>query len=111
MSHVINPVLLSIAIAPAPFIQVTVDSEPGDTRVIVKSDGWELIGDLRLPEADGPVPAVLMLNKAAGYLMLAFATHPLLAWLGVLRVLRTCAKHARHCPLQYVFRIRFRAGS
>lgn len=35
-------------------------------RVVVHSDGWELIGDLQLPETSGVVPAVLLLNKAAG---------------------------------------------
>ena len=34
--------------------------------VTISSDGWELIGDLVVPEADHPVPAVLMLNQAAG---------------------------------------------
>jgi dienelactone hydrolase len=37
-----------------------------ETRVVIDSRGWELIGDLRLPESNAPVPAVLMLNKAAG---------------------------------------------
>lgn len=35
-------------------------------RVVIHSDGWELIGDLQLPESVGPVPAVLLLNQAAG---------------------------------------------
>ncbi len=42
------------------------DAVGAETRVAILSDGWELIGDLRLPDADGPVPAVLMLHKAAG---------------------------------------------
>jgi dienelactone hydrolase len=37
-----------------------------EERVVVESDGWRLVGDLRTPDAEGPVPAVLMLNKAAG---------------------------------------------
>lgn len=37
-----------------------------ETRVIIDSDGWQLVGDLRLPASERPVPAVLMLNKAAG---------------------------------------------
>jgi dienelactone hydrolase len=37
-----------------------------DTRVVLESDGWRLIGDLRLPESEDPVPAALLLNKAAG---------------------------------------------
>jgi fermentation-respiration switch protein FrsA (DUF1100 family) len=37
-----------------------------DTRVVVESGGWELIGNLSLPAAaNAPVPGVLMLNKAA----------------------------------------------
>jgi len=35
-------------------------------RVSVHSEGWELIGDLRLPETQEMLPAVLLLNKAAG---------------------------------------------
>lgn len=35
-------------------------------RVVVNSHGWELVGDLHLPDGDGEVPAVLMLNQAAG---------------------------------------------
>ncbi len=35
-------------------------------RVTVHSDGWELIGDLQIPESPERVPAVLLLNKAAG---------------------------------------------
>jgi len=37
-----------------------------DTRVSIDSDGWQLIGDLRLPPGQATVPAVLMLNQAAG---------------------------------------------
>ena len=39
---------------------------PVGTRVDVQSDGWKLVGDLAIPKAREPVPAVLMLNKAAG---------------------------------------------
>ncbi len=34
--------------------------------ISIKSAGWELLGDLRLPESNTPVPGVLLLNKAAG---------------------------------------------
>lgn len=37
-----------------------------ETRVVVESRGWALVGDLQMPEAEGPVPAVLLLNQAAG---------------------------------------------
>ena len=37
-----------------------------EQRVVVASDGWEIVGDLRIPSVRAPVPAVLMLNKAAG---------------------------------------------
>jgi dienelactone hydrolase len=37
-----------------------------ETRVVVPSDGWELIGDLVLPETTGRLPVVIMLNKADG---------------------------------------------
>ena len=37
-----------------------------ETRVLVESDGWQLVGDLRVPASSTPVPGVLMLNKADG---------------------------------------------
>jgi dienelactone hydrolase len=37
-----------------------------ETRVVIESGGWQLVGDLRLPGSGEPVPAVLLLNKAAG---------------------------------------------
>jgi dienelactone hydrolase len=37
-----------------------------EARIEVASDGWRLIGDLNLPVAGNPLPAVLMLNQAAG---------------------------------------------
>ena len=37
-----------------------------ESRIIVNHDGWELIGDLRLPDQDGQKPVVLMLNQADG---------------------------------------------
>ena len=38
----------------------------GETRVVLASDGWRLVGDLLLPTMEHPAPAVLMLNKADG---------------------------------------------
>ena len=35
-------------------------------RVVIDSQGWELVGDLHFPDSEGAGPAVLMLNKAAG---------------------------------------------
>jgi dienelactone hydrolase len=43
--------------------QASTDEE---TRVVIDSRGWQLVGDLRLPASEEPFPAVLMLNKAAG---------------------------------------------
>lgn len=37
-----------------------------ETTITLKSAGWELIGDLRIPDSSSRVPAVLLLNKAAG---------------------------------------------
>lgn len=37
-----------------------------ETRVVIESGGWRLVGDLRLPASDQPSPAVLLLNKATG---------------------------------------------
>jgi dienelactone hydrolase len=41
-------------------------SAGNEMPVVVESNGWQLIGDLSLPESDDQVPAVLMLNQAAG---------------------------------------------
>ncbi len=37
-----------------------------EIQVTVPNDGWELIGDLIVPNSEGSFPAVLMLNKAGG---------------------------------------------
>lgn len=37
-----------------------------ETRVVIESDGWQLVGDLALPASEAPAPAVLLLNKANG---------------------------------------------
>jgi len=37
-----------------------------ETRVVIESQGWHLIGDLRLPASEEPLPSVLMLNQADG---------------------------------------------
>lgn len=37
-----------------------------ESRIEVNCDGWKLVGDLCLPSSEGRVPAVLMLNRAAG---------------------------------------------
>ena len=54
--------LATILIGLLPFIAVAGQAE----RIIIESDGWELIGDLQIPQAKTAVPAVLMLNQAAG---------------------------------------------
>jgi dienelactone hydrolase len=41
-------------------------SNASDEKIEVISQGWHLAGDLQIPESDQPVPAVLMLNQAAG---------------------------------------------
>lgn len=37
-----------------------------ESRIEVDCEGWKLVGDLRVPIFEGRVPAVLMLNRAAG---------------------------------------------
>ncbi|MCP4293904.1 MAG: alpha/beta fold hydrolase [bacterium] len=41
---------------------------PGQTeqRVTISSEGWELVGDLVIPDGEGLSPAVLLLNQAGG---------------------------------------------
>ena len=57
---------LSLSVSTLPSASAPAVAPDTETRVVIENDGWELVGDLRLPVADGPVPAVLMLNKAAG---------------------------------------------
>ena len=42
------------------------ESAVEETRIKLENEGWELVGDLLLPASEGPLPAVLMLNQAAG---------------------------------------------
>jgi dienelactone hydrolase len=37
-----------------------------ERRIVVDSDGWKIVGDLLVPKNKRPVPAVILLNKAAG---------------------------------------------
>jgi dienelactone hydrolase len=39
---------------------------PPGRRVVIESDGWELVGDLTQPLTEGPWPAALLLHNAAG---------------------------------------------
>ena len=45
---------------------VSADVRAGDERIKLDSDGWEIYGDLRIPEAKKKVPAVILLNKIYG---------------------------------------------
>ena len=46
---------------------IAAQGSPGDdTRVVIESRGWQLIGDLCIPGSEKRCPAVLLLNKAAG---------------------------------------------
>ena len=37
-----------------------------ERRVVVDSSGWKIVGDLLVPKSGRPLPAVILLNKAAG---------------------------------------------
>jgi dienelactone hydrolase len=37
-----------------------------DERVVIDSDGWVLVGEWRAPASETPVPAALLLHRAAG---------------------------------------------
>jgi dienelactone hydrolase len=39
---------------------------PDDVRVVLESDGWELVGEWRVPPSVESFPAVLLLHRAAG---------------------------------------------
>ena len=54
------------ALAGLPEPALPQDDRASETRVVVESDGWLLVGDLVLPGSGAPVPGVLMLNRAAG---------------------------------------------
>ncbi len=52
---------------PPAFVQVTkTDARILEQRIELQVDGWRIIGDFVKPRAARPVPAVLLLNKAAG---------------------------------------------
>jgi dienelactone hydrolase len=57
-------VLAVLSGLPEPALPQNID--PSETRVVVESGGWRLVGDLVVPDSNGPVPGVLMLNQAAG---------------------------------------------
>ena len=42
------------------------ESTVEESRIKLENEGWELVGDLLLPASEEPLPAVLMLNQAAG---------------------------------------------
>jgi hypothetical protein len=71
-----------------------------EIRITVESGGWELVGDLRLPESSDELPAVLLLNQAAGdrrdYRYLA-ESHPCESIFGVTGKAQTSADS---CPLR-----------
>ncbi len=66
--HVSTSVLALLLLACPGLAQEPSPNQPGieSSRVVLNSHGWELVGDLRFSDAEGPVPAVLMLNQAAG---------------------------------------------
>lgn len=37
-----------------------------ETRVVIESDVWKIVGDLLIPKSEGAIPAVILLNRAAG---------------------------------------------
>jgi dienelactone hydrolase len=45
---------------------VGLGKEPAEKRVVINSNGWKIVGDLLVPKSNRPVPAVILLNKAAG---------------------------------------------
>lgn len=57
--------LVATLLEPGGVVAQALDPRPAE-RVVVQSDGWRLVGDLVLPAAATPVPAVLLLNQAAG---------------------------------------------
>lgn len=50
----------------ASWLPVNAVGDVASERVVIESDGWELIGDLRVSDQATNVPVVLMLNQAAG---------------------------------------------
>ena len=59
--------VLALVISMAGFASTqTQRSAPKMTRVVIESDGWNLVGDLCIPPSNRLAPAVIMLNRAAG---------------------------------------------
>jgi len=54
-----------LILAVSPSVSLTLAHPSDSKRVEIQSDGWKIAGDLVVPEAKTPVPAVLMLNGAA----------------------------------------------
>jgi dienelactone hydrolase len=48
------------------FVWLLLAATWADDRVVLKSDGWELVGEWRAPERGDAVPAALLLHRAAG---------------------------------------------
>ena len=61
-----HPSSLLIAATLACLLPLDVIAAEHAERVVIESDGWELIGDLQIPGNDNAVAAVLLLNQAAG---------------------------------------------
>jgi dienelactone hydrolase len=45
---------------------IRISAKDVDKRVVIKNDGWEIVGDLMIPEAEEKVPVVILLHKANG---------------------------------------------
>ena len=60
--------LIAASLIPIFILLVTIHGQvmADEARVVIENQGWQLVGDLRIPNTDDSVPAVLMLNKAAG---------------------------------------------
>ena len=62
-----NIVLIVLACFAMPLQPVGAQSTVGtETEIVVTSEGWDLVGDLNIPDDSRHVPGVLLLNQAAG---------------------------------------------
>ncbi len=64
--NVLIAILLTTLVAASDVALQTTGPRPADERIKLESDGWEIIGELRIPKSDSPVPAVVLLHQANG---------------------------------------------
>lgn len=58
--------IITVSFFSAQLVALGKVSAKEERRVVVESNGWKIVGDLLVPKSKRPLPAVILLNKAAG---------------------------------------------